>query len=392
MDYPLKGLRVLDFTCLLPGPYGSMMLADMGAEIIKVENMHSPDLARFMPPLVNGMSAFYAHLNRGKRSLSLDLKKDHARDIVYRLVKDYDIVLEQFRPGVMSRLGLGYDDLKKINPAVIYCSLTGYGQNGEYAHRAGHDINYCALSGIDSYSGRKGTGPLLSGIQIADICSGSKNLVIAVLAACFKRNNTGQGDYCDISITDGTFALSLFAASGYLVDGMEPEQEGQLFNGGSLYDYYRTKDGRYLAAGPLELKFFRDFCAMIGREDLAELGIMANLADPSIKQEVADIIAAQPLSYWIERCCNLDACSEPVRTMSEACGSSLFNSRDMIITVTDNSGNSIKQMGNPIKFKSGHYYAHSSAVECGFDNDAVLGECGFTAEEITDMRKNGIVK
>src|SRR3990172_10956094 len=178
MSKPLDGLKILDFTYLLPGPYGTMLLADMGADIIKVENCESPDIMRLMPPYVDDMSAVYAHVNRGKKSLSLNLKKPEALEIIQRLVREYDVIIEQFRPGTMDRLGIGYEHLAKINPSVIYCSITGYGQTGSYAGRAGHDINYMAVSGVESMSGRKEIGPVLTGIQVADIASGSKNLVI----------------------------------------------------------------------------------------------------------------------------------------------------------------------------------------------------------------------
>ena len=263
MPAPLEGMKILDFTYLLPGPFGTMMISDLGADIIKVENPESPDIVRLMPPHTDGMSALYAHLNRGKRSLSLNLKKAEAREIVLRLVRDYDVVIEQFRPGTMDRLGLGYADLSKVNPSIIYCSLTGYGQTGSYADRAGHDINYMALSGVDSISGRRETGPVLTGIQVADIASGSKNLVIGVMAAFIGRQRTGAGNYIDVSITDGVFAMSVFATAGYLAGGKEPVR-GDFLSGGALYDYYRTSDGGYLSVGPIEQKFFFAFCDCIG--------------------------------------------------------------------------------------------------------------------------------
>jgi len=187
MTPPLDGMKILDFTYLLPGPFGTMMLADLGAHIVKVENPLNPDLMRLVPPFVEGTSAAYAQVNRGKRSLALNLTVPGSADIVRRLVMEYDVVVEQFRPGVMDKYGLGYGALREINPSIIYCSLTGYGQTGTLARRAGHDINYMALSGIESYSGRKETGPAPSGIQVADLGSGSKNLCIALLAAYIKN-------------------------------------------------------------------------------------------------------------------------------------------------------------------------------------------------------------
>lgn len=273
MGGPLENLKILDFTGLLPGPYGTMILADMGADIIKVENPRNPDLMRFVPPLADGVSAVYSHINRGKRSLALDLKTGKSIEIIYDLIAEYDIIVEQFRPGVMKKLGLDFEKLKNIKTDIIYCSLTGYGQTGSYAKRSGHDINYMALSGLDSFSGKEDTGPSLSGLQVADIAGGSKNLVIAVLAAYIKRLNTGKGDYIDISITDSAFALSAFSSAAFLNDMREPARGGEMLNGGCIYDYYRTSDDRYLAVGPIEPQFFTAFCTALEREDLAVEGI-----------------------------------------------------------------------------------------------------------------------
>ena len=391
MTSPLSGLKILDFTYLLPGPYGSMMLADMGADIIKVENRNTPDLTRFMPPMVNGVSALYAHLNRGKRSLSLDLKKKEGADIVRALVREYDIVLEQFRPGVMARLGLGYDDLRKINPAVIYCSLSGYGQTGPYARRAGHDINYCALSGMESYSGRKETGPCPEGIQVADICGGSKNLVIGVLAAYIKRSATGRGNCIDISMADSTFALTVFSAAGFLAGGREPGRETEMFNGGILYDFYETSDGRYLSAGPLEQKFFAEFCGALGVPELAAGGIMSNLADPSVKETVAGIIRSKSLAHWEDVFRSRDACSEPVLTLGEACASDLFSRRGMIVSIPDGSGGSFMQVGNPIKFASGDCHAPFAGTAAGSHNDSIVESLGYSSDQVADLKSRGIM-
>ena len=295
---PLEGMRILDFTYLLPGPYGSMMLADLGADIIKIENFNNPDLMRISAPFIDGVSAAYAHINRGKRSLGLDLKNPGARAIVFRLLRDYDIILEQFRPGVMERLGLGYDDVRKAFPSVIYCSLTGYGRTGRYAARAGHDINYLALSGIDSYSGREKTGPALSGIQIADVCGGGKNLAIAVMAAFIRRLAGGGGAFIDLSITDSTFGLSAFQAAGFLAGGGEPAREGEILNGGAVYDYYRTSDGRYLSVGSLEPKFAEAFYRAIGMDEMVSPVLLSHEQLAASKRRVAEIIASRTLEHW----------------------------------------------------------------------------------------------
>jgi len=213
----LNGLKVLDFSTLLPGPYASLMMADMGAEVLRVESPTRPDLVRALPPKdASGESAAHSYLNRGKKVIALDLKKPEAIEIVKQLVSEYDIVLEQFRPGVMSRLGLGYEQLKAINPKLIYCSITGYGQSGPFKDRAGHDINYLALSGVADYSRRRGEKPVPQGVQIADIAGGSHHAVMAILAAVIKRNNLNEGQYLDISMTDCAFSLNAMFGAGFL--------------------------------------------------------------------------------------------------------------------------------------------------------------------------------
>lgn len=387
MCKPLDEMKILDFTYLLPGPYGTMMLSDMGADIIKVENSETPDMMRLMPPYVDDVGALYSHVNRGKKSLSLNLKMPEAREIIYKLVSDFDVVIEQFRPGTMNRLGIGYERLKEINPSIIYCALTGYGQTGSFANRAGHDINYMALSGIESISGRKKSGPTLSGLQIADLASGSKNLVIGVLSAFINRHKTGRGDYIDVSITDGVFSMSVFSTAGYLAGDFEPMREGGLLNGGALYDFYVTSDGGYLSVGPIEQKFFAEFCECTGCQEFADKGIL----NWNIKERVASIIASQPLSYWQEQFRNHEACVEPVYTLSEAISYPPISERDMVVPVTTMRGNLIKQIGNPIKYESGHYYAQSGGVPLGYHNDEILSVLGYSSEEIRTLKETGAV-
>ncbi len=392
MHPPLDGMKILDFSYLLPGPFGTMMLADLGADIIKVENPENPDLMRMVPPLVHGISAAYAHINRGKRSLALNLKHEEARKAVYALVREYDIVVEQFRPGVMEKLGLGYERLRDINPALIYCSLTGYGQTGSYAHRAGHDINYMALSGAESFSGKKATGPTLSGIQIADIGSGSKNLCIAVMAAYIRRLRTGEGDYIDISIFDGVFAMTAFQTSQFLGGASEPEAENELFNGGSLYDFYQTADKRYLSVGPVEPKFLAAFLNAIGMSGVIEKGVVSAEEMIEMKREVACRIAEKPLSHWIEVFSAIDACVEPVRTLGEAINAPPLCERSMIVSVRDSKNNEFRQLGSGLMFTSGTYVAKMAGCEMGSHTDEILHRLGYSDATISDLRAKGAVK
>lgn len=392
MNPPLEGMKILDFSHLLPGPFGTMMLADLGADIIKVENPENPDLMRLVPPLVHGISAAYAHVNRGKRSLALNLKHEDAREVVYALVGEYDIVVEQFRPGVMEKLGLGYARLREINPSIIYCSLTGYGETGSYAQRAGHDINYMALSGVESFSGKKEFGPTLCGIQIADIGSGSKNLCIAILAAFIRRLRTGEGEYIDISITDGVFAMTAFQTAQYLGGGSEPAPETEIFNGGSLYDFYRTADNRYLSVGPVEPKFLIAFLHALNMGDVFDGGIHSAEEVLEVKREVARRIAQKPLSHWIEVFGTIDACVEPVRTLGEAIHNAPLSERSMIVTVRDAQNNEYHQANNGLTFASGEYVAAMPGCELGAHTAEILHRLGYSDEKISDLRAKGALK
>lgn len=391
MGRPLEGMKILDFTYLLPGPFGTMMLADLGADIIKVENPSNPDLMRMVPPYLDGMSAAYAHVNRGKKSMALNLTFPESGEIVRRLVAEYDIVIEQFRPGVMEKFGLGYQALRAVNPRLIYCSLTGYGQTGSLARRAGHDINYMALSGIESFSGRKDTGPVLGGVQVADLGGGSKNLCIAVMAAYIRRLATGEGDYCDVSITDGAFSLSVFQAAGFLAGAPEPAREEDVLNGGSFYDFYRTSDDRYLSVGPIEPKFLVNFLSSVGMGDLLGGGPLSSDKVAEAKREAARIIASKPLARWIEVFRGTDACVEPVRTLGEAVSNPPISERDMIISVRGDGGAEFRQIANPIRFASGPCNAARAGAELGRHTGDVLAAAGYGAEEVALLKEKGVV-
>ena len=251
---PLKDLKILDFSTLLPGPMATLYFADWGAEVLRIEAPDRDDLSRTMPPFADGTSTTHAFLNRSKKSVSLDLKDSRARAQVGALVNEYDIVVEQFRPGVMAKLGLDYHSLSKINPNIIYCSLTGYGQSGPHRDRAGHDINYAALTGMASMTGSKISGPVLHGNPVCDL-AGSYHAVIAILMAVYHRQRTGEGQAIDISLPESSLLLSRLGLQMSLVSSQTPSWESTALNGASFYGYYRTQDGRYLSVGSLEPKF-----------------------------------------------------------------------------------------------------------------------------------------
>ncbi len=390
----LKGLRILDFSYLLPGPLATVMLADMGAEVLKIESPVKVDLVRLAPPFIDDdckISYMHAYLNRNKKSLSLDLKKPAALTIIQKLVTEqgYDIVVEQFRPGVMARLGLGYEALKKIKPDIIYCSITGYGQSGPLRNRAGHDINYLSLSGVMGYSGNKETGPALMGIQVADV-TGSHATVIGILSAVLDRKNSGRGRHVDISMTDCMFPFHAVTGLKGLYEDKEPCFGSDALNGGSLYGFYETSDGRYLSFGGIEPQFLKAFLTELGIADLIEGGIMSESEVGELRKKVAGIIMTKPLSCWKERFEKIDACVEPVLTVSEAINTPHAKDRGLIVDVPMNSGGKFPQPALPIKCSGFVARYNWAGCELGRDNESILTSLGYTKANIAELRALGL--
>ncbi|MCD7042388.1 CoA transferase [Pseudomonas sp. MAFF 311096] len=390
MSGPLASLKVLDFSTLLPGPFASLMLADMGAEVLRIESPTRMDLLRVLPPHDQGTSASHAYLNRNKRSLALDLKQAEALEIVRALVKEYDIVLEQFRPGVMERLGLGYEALKAINPQLIYVSITGYGQTGPYKDRAGHDINYLALAGVASYTGRQDTGPLPLGVQLADVGGGSLHAVVGLLAAVIARQQSGVGQYLDVSMTDCSFSLNAMAGAGYLACGVEPEREGHVLNGGSFYDYYRSRDGRWMSVGSLEPVFMQPLCDALGRPDLVSMGLRRD-QQPALKQALQVEFEKRSFDELCALFAAVDACVEPVLSLREAVEHPQLKARALVSQVPRGDGSTQAQLACPLKFSEGLPEPRHMGAAVGAHSDEVLAELGFSAQRIEDLRRARVV-
>ncbi|MDO3722708.1 CaiB/BaiF CoA-transferase family protein [Marinobacter sp. chi1] len=351
MAGPLSSLKVLDFSTLLPGPYATMMLADMGAEVLRVEAPDRVDLAKVMPPFDGKFATSFSYLSRGKQTIQLNLKEPDAVACVKELVQDYDIVVEQFRPGVMDRLGIGYEVLRELNPGLIYCAITGYGQTGPYRDRAGHDINYLALSGVASHCGRADSGPPPLGIQVADVAGGSHHAVMGILAAVIRRQKTGQGSFVDISMTDAAFAMNAMAGAACLAGGQEQVREGALLNGGSFYDYYQTSDGRWLSIGSLEPQFSARLLDTLGLSEMKNFALSQNAEhQQALKAALAEKIAQKTLSQWQDIFRDQDACVEPVLSISEAAEHPQLKARNMVVEVDRGDGTLQRQLGQPIRF------------------------------------------
>src|SRR3989344_5949113 len=392
MSGPLASLKVLDFSTLLPGPFASLMLADMGAEVLRIESPTRMDLLRVLPPHDQGTSASHAYLNRNKRSLALDLKQAEALEIARELVKGYDIVLEQFPPGVMERLGLGYAALKAINPRLIYVSITGYGQTGPYKDRAGHDINSRALAGVASHTGRRDSGPLPLGVQLADVAGGSLHAVVGLLAAVIARQQSGVGQYLDVSMTDCSFSLNAMAGAGYLACGVEPGWETHVLNGGSFYDYYRSRDGRWMSVGSLEPAFMQQLCAALGRPELAAQGLSP---EPEQQKALKQALQVEFEKRSFEELCELfagvDACVEPVLSLSEAVEHPQLKARELVTQVPRPDGSTQAQMACPLEFSEGLPAPRHIGAAVGAHSDEVLMELGLSSQRISALRAAKVI-
>lgn len=316
MENALTGYRILDFSKLLPGPLATLWMAQQGVEVIKVERPQSPDPVRFYPPMVGGVSAYYTALNAGKKSLSIDFRSDEGREQILQLVEKTDVVVEQFRPGVMQVFGLDYETLKKRNPKIIMVSITGYGKEGEMSEFPGHDINYLSYSGILDSQRDKNGNPMISAAQLADVAGGSMQALNATTTALLHRERTGEGQHVDVSMTHSVSVLNSLRAAEELATG---KSGGYLSGAIASYNVYKCADGRHVALGALEPKFWQKFCNLTGHPEWG-----GRLMEKGLINEVADLFATQPMKYWTDKLENEGVCLSPVLTVQEAANHSLF--------------------------------------------------------------------
>jgi crotonobetainyl-CoA:carnitine CoA-transferase CaiB-like acyl-CoA transferase len=375
----LAGIRVLDLSRLLPGPYLTMILADMGADVVKIEDPRVGDYLRAFPPAKGGIAGRFLAINRGKRSLALDLKAPAGRDAFLKMVEKADVVVESFRPGVLDKLGVGYAAMTARNPKIVVCSISGYGQTGPYVHRAGHDLNYISLAGVTAMGGgERGGPPTMPGIQIADLAGGALWGATALLGALVGRERTGRGALLDISMTEGALAL-LAAELGNLDCGAHPTRGAETINGGlACYQLYKTADGRWLSVGALEPKFWLAFSAAIGRKpDLAELAASGE-QQQRIRGEIQAVIGSKPLAEWLVVLAVHDCCCEPVLEMDELASHPLHREREVFFTIDGGPAGPIMQVRTPV----GAPAKPTPPPRLGEHSRTVLADYGFSPDEI----------
>ncbi len=371
LAHSLQGVRVLDLSRLLPGPFLTMVLADLGADVVKVEEPRLGDYMRDFPPRGDGMSGRYLSVNRNKRSVTVDLKNDRERERFLRMAARADVVVESFRPGVMERLGVGYDALRARNEAIILCSISGYGQTGPYRDRAGHDINYLALAGVLAMSGAApDSPPAMAGVQIADMAGGAMWGAIGILAALIERRHTGKGTHLDISMTEG--ALALLASEFGILDAEPavPTRGAGLLNGGAArYGVYRTSDGKYLSVGALEPQFLARLAAAAG----LELSRGPD-TDARLREQLTRVIATKTRDEWVRALAEHDCCCEPVLELDEVVEHPLHRERGLFFEIGDSSAPGTLQVRTPLGMPDGR----RPAPALGEHNDEVFREYGVS--------------
>ena len=381
---PLTGVRVLDLSRLLPGPYATMLLADLGATVDKVEDLGAGDYLRRMPPQDAGENPIFQALNRGKRSLALDLKSDAGRTAFERLVPGYDVLVESFRPGVMDRLGLGYDKLAALHPGLIYCAISGYGQNGPLRDRAGHDLNYQARSGALALTGPSDRPPQVPGVQIADIAGGALFATVRILAALHGRPSNGdQGEFIDISMCEGALAVSLFGLLSQLGGMPLPRGDGLLMGGIAPYGTYETSDHKFVSLAALEPKFWNAFCAGVNLSpDMEALAPGPHQVD--WKRRIAEAIRGRTRAEWEAFAAQNDCCLEPVLEPEELLQDPQHRAREVFAT-------ELRPGGPPSPLTPAGKAHGGPAPSQGEHGATVLGDAGFTAEEIDLVRAAGAI-
>jgi crotonobetainyl-CoA:carnitine CoA-transferase CaiB-like acyl-CoA transferase len=391
MPGPLTGIRVLDLTRLLPGPFATQTLADLGADVVKVEDPRGGDPLRALPPSVGqgaDGAAFHA-LNHGKRSVALDLSRPEGRDAFLRLCARADAVVESFRPGVLDRLGLGFTALHAAAPRLVLCSLTGYGQDGPYAARAGHDLDYLALSGVLALCGEPGA-PSVPGVQVADLAGGAWPAVAGILAALLGRGATGEGVHLDVSMAEGALGLLSPWLAVARARGAPLTRGGEVLGGAAAcYGVYRARDGRFAALAALEPRFFEAFCAAVGRPELAERQWEAGDA---LRAELAAVFAARTRDEWEAFAARHDACVMPVLEGSEPGDDPHLRARQAFVEIpVGDGGPPVLAVATPLRFGRARDdgRAPRPAPRLGEHGEAVLAEAGFTPAELAALRRSG---
>ena len=390
---PLDGIRVLDLSRLLPGPYASHILTNFGAEVIKIEKPGEGDYMRGYLPMAQGVNAAFLTINRGKKSLAIDLKHEDGKEAFIALVKESDVVLDGFRPGAMERLGLGYEQLKTVNPRLIYAGLTGYGQTGPYSQLAGHDLNYVALAGMLDLLGESDGMPAVPGVQIADVAAGALPTVIGILLALQQRSKTDEGQSIDISMFDSVLGLMPVQIANYTATKRRPKRgHERLFGRYACYNIYPVRNSRYLAVAALEPKFWEALCLAIDREDLIEDQYVEGDVQEILKAELTRTFQKKEVSDWMEIFAESDVCVTEVREISRVVQDDSVAERRMVTPVRGPDGEVYEQLGVFPKLSETPGYVSGAPPARGGHTRELLASLNFTDERINELLEAKVVE
>lgn len=394
MARAFAGVRILDLSRLLPGAYCSLLFADLGAEVIKVEEPRLGDYARLTLPHWgdSGIGTYFLLLNRNKKSLSLNLKTEAGKAVFRRLVQTADVLLESFRPGVMDRLGLGWEALRGLNPRLVYCAISGYGQDGPYRGLVGHDINYMGYAGALSVTGPRGGAPVTPGVQVADLGGGSLLAAFAIAAALHHRRDSGEGQFIDVSMTDGVVSWLAPYLGPFFATGEVPQRGEERLNGGwACYQVFETADGRYLTLGALEPKFWANLCRLLGREDLIPLQYAEGEARDRVEAELRAMFRTRPRDEWVRLLQTVDVCAGPVLTVDEVVRDPQLRQRGLFREVVHPTIGPIPQVAFPVKLSVTPGRIEAPPPDLGGQTEEILKELGYDAEAIAAFRRDGVV-
>ena len=394
---PLEALKVLDLTRIVAGPYCTMILGDMGADVIKIEHPEGGDDSRgFAPPYQGDQAAYYLSVNRNKRSLTLDLKSPAGKAILWQLIEDSDVLVENFRPGVMARLGFGYEDVSRRNAKMVYCSISGFGQTGPERDRPGYDVIVQAESGLMDLTGPADGAPHKVGTSVADLVTG-QTAVNGILAALLVRGTTGQGQFIDISMLEATSALLTFNASIYFATGEAPRRRG---NGHATivpYEAFETSDGAWINLGVANDKLWQRFCTLIDRDDLLNDPRFALAPDRVLNREIlvpiiVALIKSKTRDAWIAELESAGIPAAAIRTVAEVCNSEVLMERGMITEMPHATAGIVKGIKSPMHLSHSPLNRYVAPPTLGEHTDDILLEkCGLGADEIARPRKDGVI-
>ena len=388
----LDGIVVLDFTRLLPGPFCTQLLCNLGADVIKIEDPQLGDYMRAVPPTIDDTSYPFLMVNRGKRSLAVDLKTPEGQEILRRLARRADVVVEQFRPGVMTRLGVDYDGLAMMNPRLVYCSFSGYGQTGPYKDLPGHDINFEALAGILAVTGnRDDRRPAIPGVPIADLAAGF-NAALAILAALRTRDATGRGEFIDVAIYDTAVVLMMLGLARYLATGEEPVAGETLLTGVfPFYNLYETEDGRWLAVATVEPKFWTRMCELVGAPDLLDQQFAEGEARAAVAQTLAAKFRERTLESWETLFAGERLPITAVKRVTEVVQDPQVKARGLLPTVDIPGLRKAQVIAHPAKHTATTTRNPARVPKKGQDTDSILRSIGYTTRQIADLTKRGVI-